>query len=460
MTAEEPFSNEKWQTVFALLTEKLGQTACDSWLSPIVPGSVKNGVLSLYLPTRFLRDYIVRHYADDIADACREIDGGVDSVTFDIGAGPEDVSSAASEKDDAAVAPASPAVRRERPEMLYSTELDPHYTFENFIVGNPNEFAYAAARRIAESRDVPFNPLFLYSSVGMGKTHLMHAIAWHIRTHDPDRKVVYMSAERFQYHFVHSIRTQNTYDFKEQLRSVDVLLVDDVQFLIGKDGTQEEFFHTFNSLTERGSQIVLSADKSPVNLDGIEDRLKTRLAAGVVADIHPMTYELRLLILESKARLMGVPVPQEVLEFLAEKLTTSVRELEGALKRVVYSVQLVGKGTAVTLEQTRFVLKDMLNMLERKVTVEEIQHKVAAHYNIRFGDLQSKRRERPIARPRQVAMYLAKTLTTASLPEIGRKFDRDHTTVIHAVRTVEELMEKDKVFADDVNALRRALSVY
>ena len=457
MTAEEPFSNEKWQAVFALLTEKLGKNVCDSWISPIMPGTVKDGVLSLYLPTRFLRDYIVRHYADEISDSCRESDAGIDSVTFEIGAGPEDRPSPASENDTAAAEPVS-AVRQPGPEMLYSSELDPHYTFENFIVGNPNEFAYAAARRIAESREVAFNPLFLYSSVGMGKTHLMHSIAWYIRTHDPARKVVYMSAEKFQYHFVHSLKMKNTYDFKEQLRSVDVLLIDDVQFLIGKDGTQEEFFHTFNSLTERGSQIVLSADKSPVNLDGIENRLKTRLAAGVVADIHPMTYELRLLILESKARLFGVPVPQEVLEFLAEKLTTSVRELEGALKRVVYNVQLVG-GT-VTLEQTRFILKDLLNLLERKITVEEIQHKVAAHYNIRFSDLQSKRRERPIARPRQVAMYLAKTLTTASLPEIGRKFDRDHTTVIHAVRTVEELMEKDKVFADDVNALRRAFSFY
>ena len=290
----------------------------------------------------------------------------------------------------------------------------------------------------------------------MGKTHLMHAIAWHIRKNDPSRKVIYMSSDKFQYHFVRALKSQNIDNFKDSLRSVDVLMLDDVQFLIGKNGTQEEFFHTFNALIEHGAQIILSADKAPVNLDRIDDRLKTRLASGLVADIHPTTYELRLSILESKAQMLGVPVPQDVIEFLAEKLTTSVRELEGALHRVVANVQLIGG--QVTLEKTRFILKDLLNVLERRVTIEEIQHKVADKYNIRTADILSKRRERPIARPRQIAMYLAKNLTTASLPEIGRKFDRDHTTVIHAVKTVEDMMAQDSLFADEVNSLRRALS--
>lgn len=450
---------EQWREASRLLTERLGEDVFKSWLEPVCAGDLSDdGVLSLYLPTRFLRDWITRNYADDIADCFRKVNPAVRNFDYRVGtpsiaAAKPETSSAASE-----TIPAQTAVLTQSAPLVdsYSTELDPRFTFENFIVGKPNEFAYAAAQSMASSRFVTFNPLFLYSSVGMGKTHLMHAIAWHIRKNDPSRKVIYMSSDKFQYHFVRALKSQNIDNFKDSLRSVDVLMLDDVQFLIGKNGTQEEFFHTFNALIEHGAQIILSADKAPVNLDRIDDRLKTRLASGLVADIHPTTYELRLSILESKAQMLGVPVPQDVIEFLAEKLTTSVRELEGALHRVVANVQLIGG--QVTLEKTRFILKDLLNVLERRVTIEEIQHKVADKYNIRTADILSKRRERPIARPRQIAMYLAKNLTTASLPEIGRKFDRDHTTVIHAVKTVEDMMAQDSLFADEVNSLRRALS--
>lgn len=301
-----------------------------------------------------------------------------------------------------------------------------------------------------------FNPLYLYSGAGLGKTHLMHSIAWYIRDRQPNRKVVYLSAERFMRQFVGALRHKDTYAFKEQFGDVDVLLIDDVQFLIGKDATQIEFFHVFNDLIGRGKQIVLSADKPPVNLDGIEDRLKTRLGSGIVADIHPTTYELRLGILASKADNLGVAFPQEVLEFLAEKITSSVRELEGALLRVAAHVQLMGG--EVTLERARDILRDILNVFERSITIDEIQQKVAEHYNVRTSELMSKRRERSIARPRQVAMYLAKALTTKSLPDIGRAFDRDHTTVIHAVKTIEDLREKDAAFRDETDGLRRALS--
>lgn len=450
---------EQWREASRLLTERLGEDVFKSWLEPVCAGDLSDdGVLSLYLPTRFLRDWITRNYADDIADCFREVNPAVRN--FDYRVGTPSIAAAKPETSSAApeTSSAQTAVLTQSAPLVdsYSTELDPRFTFENFIVGKPNEFAYAAAQSMASSRFVTFNPLFLYSSVGMGKTHLMHAIAWHIRKNDPSRKVIYMSSDKFQYHFVRALKSQNIDNFKDSLRSVDVLMLDDVQFLIGKNGTQEEFFHTFNALIEHGAQIILSADKAPVNLDRIDDRLKTRLASGLVADIHPTTYELRLSILESKAQMLGVPVPQDVIEFLAEKLTTSVRELEGALHRVVANVQLIGG--QVTLEKTRFILKDLLNVLERRVTIEEIQHKVADKYNIRTADILSKRRERPIARPRQIAMYLAKNLTTASLPEIGRKFDRDHTTVIHAVKTVEDMMAQDSLFADEVNSLRRALS--
>ena len=338
-----------------------------------------------------------------------------------------------------------------------SAALDPRFTFDNFVVGAPNEFAYAAARRVAESDDVSFNPLYLYSSAGLGKTHLMHSIAWYIREHNPARRVVYLSAEKFMYLFIRAIRYKDTLSFKEELRNVDVLMIDDVQFLIGKENTQDEFFHTFNALVGSGKQIVLSADKPPVNLEGIEERLKTRLGSGLVADIHPTTYELRLGILESKAQNLGVYVPQDVISFLAEKITASVRELEGALLRVAAHVQLMGG--EVTLERTCDILRDILSVLDRRVTIEEIQRKVAERYNIRLSEMMSKRRERSVVRPRQIAMFLAKNLTTKSLPDIGRAFNRDHTTVLHGIKAVEDLRAEDPAFREETDDLRRMLSV-
>ncbi|HRK96069.1 MAG TPA: chromosomal replication initiator protein DnaA, partial [Rhodospirillales bacterium] len=334
--------------------------------------------------------------------------------------------------------------------------LDSRFTFENFVVGKPNEFAYAAARRVADAGKVSFNPLFLYGGVGLGKTHLMHAIAWHIRRREPSRSVVYLSAEKFLYRFIRALREQNTVDFKAQFRSVDMLMIDDVQFISGKDSTQEEFFHTFNTLVDQGRQIVLSADKSPSDLEGMQERLKSRLSCGLVADIHATTYELRLGILEAKAERLGVEIPRKVMEFLAHRISSNVRELEGALNRVVAHAQLVGRD--ISLETTQEVLHDLLRSNDRRVSIEDIQKRVAEHFNIRVSDMHSARRARSIARPRQVAMYLAKQLTTRSLPEIGRKFGgRDHTTVMHAVRKVEELCTQDAGFAEDLELLRRML---
>ncbi|MBY0510013.1 MAG: chromosomal replication initiator protein DnaA, partial [Rhodospirillaceae bacterium] len=324
------------------------------------------------------------------------------------------------------------------------------------VVGKPNEFAYAAAKRVAESDQVSFNPLFLYGGVGLGKTHLMHAIAHEIRNRTPHRKVVYLSAEKFMYSFVRALRNQDMVSFKEQFRSVDVLMIDDVQFISGKDSTQEEFFHTFNALVDQGRQIVLSADKSPSNLEEIGDRLRSRLSSGLVADLHPTTFELRLGILDAKAEQLGVLVPQKVKEFLAHKITSNVRELEGALTRLVAHVQLVGG--ALTLEAAQDLLQDLLRAHDRRLTMEEIQKRVAEHFKIRISDMSSARRSRAVARPRQVAMYLSKQLTSRSLPEIGRAFGgRDHTTVMHAVRKVEELVKLDTAFAEDVELLTRML---
>ncbi len=339
--------------------------------------------------------------------------------------------------------------------------LDPRFTFENFIVGKPNELAHAAARRVAEScvseaQTVPFNPLFLYGGVGLGKTPLMHAIAWHIRTQHPRRKVIYLSAEKFMYQFIRALRFKDTVAFKDQFRSVDVLMIDDVQFISGKDSTQEEFFHTFNALVDQNRQIIISADKSPSEMEGLEERMRSRLGWGLVADLHPTTYELRLGILQAKAEKLGGQIPAKVLEFLAHKITSNVRELEGALNRITAHAQLVGRG--ITIEMAQEVLHDLLRANDRRVTIDEIQKRVAEHYNIRLADMHSARRARAVARPRQVAMYLCKQLTPRSLPEIGRKFGgRDHTTVMHAVRKIEELRVADRAIAEDVDLLRRML---
>jgi chromosomal replication initiator protein len=284
-----------------------------------------------------------------------------------------------------------------------SAPLDPRFTFENFIVGKPNELAHAAARRVAEAcagqvHTVPFNPLFLYGGVGLGKTHLMHAIAWHVRMQAPSRKVIYLSAEKFMYQFVRALRFRSTMDFKDQFRSVDLLMIDDVQFISGKDSTQEEFFHTFNALVDQNRQIVISADKSPSEMEGLEERMRSRLGWGLVADIHPTTYELRLGILQSKAEQTGICLPQKIMEFLAHKIVSNVRELEGALNRITAQMQLVGRD--ITLESAQDLLHDLVRANERRVTIDEIQKRVAEHFNLKMVDMVSERRARVVARPR------------------------------------------------------------
>jgi chromosomal replication initiator protein len=296
----------------------------------------------------------------------------------------------------------------------------------------------------------------LYGGVGLGKTHLMHAIAWKIRQCHPARKVIYLSAEKFMYQFVRALRYKDMVSFKDQFRAVDVLMIDDVQFISGKDTTQEEFFHTFNALVDKNHQVIVSADKSPSDLENMEERLKSRLGWGLVADIHPTTYELRLGILQAKSAALGVKMPKEVLEFLAFKITSNIRELEGALNRILAHASLVGR--SISLDTTQEVLRDLLRSNDQRLTVEEIQRKVAEYFNIKMSDMVSNRRMQNIARPRQIAMYIAKQLTSKSLPEIGRKFGgRDHTTILHAVRKIQELCADDFDFANDVEILKRSL---
>ncbi len=460
----------QWSRVRHRLQQEVGEVEFRTWLRQISFGGVDGDEVTVHLPTRFLRDWVRGHYADKLNalwqtenKRIRRVDirvGGVGTASTLL-ADSDEAAPAVTGTEVAGAAPRSadrPDTRPEaaRPEM--AAPLDTRFEFDSFVVGKPNEFAYACARRVAERPSSPgFNPLFLYGGVGLGKTHLMHAIGLELSRRDTAPiQVAYMSAEKFMYRFIAAIRSQSTMEFKEQLRSVDVLMVDDLQFLIGKDNTQEEFFHTFNALVDAGKQIVVSADKSPSDLSGLEDRLRTRLGCGMVADLHATTFELRISILEAKAARAEAEVPPKVLEFLAHKITSNVRELEGSLNRLIAHANLFGR--PITLESTQEVLHDILKAHDRRVTIEEIQKRVAEHWNIRLADMSSARRARAVARPRQVAMYLAKQLTSRSLPEIGRKFgNRDHTTVMHAVSRVTELIEQDADFGERVELLRRML---
>ena len=487
---------EQWSRVRSRLRSEVGEAAYRSWLKPLTLAGSRNGRLRLAVPTRFMRDWVASNYADRLSALWCEEDSSVGGIEIVVqpparptpkpGAGllggtSEMPTAEAKQRETqaaqqlsgmqaaragdvsgraAGTAPAADVIA-ESPSASgmrdgISAPLDPRFTFDNFVVGKPNELAYAAARRVAEAPVAPFNPLFLYGGVGLGKTHLMHAIGLHIKKQTPERRIIYLSAEKFMYQFVRALRTKDTMAFKEQFRSVDVLMIDDVQFIGGREATQEEFFHTFNALVDSNRQVIISADKSPSDLEGVEERMRSRLGWGLVADIHPTTYELRLGILQAKAEQTKADVPVKVLEFLAHKITSNVRELEGALNRILAHATLVGR--PITLETTQEVLHDLLRANDRRVTIEEIQKRVSAHFNVRIADMHSARRARAVARPRQVAMYLSKQLTSRSLPEIGRKFGgRDHTTVMHAVRKVEELKATDASFAEDVELLRRML---
>jgi chromosomal replication initiator protein len=450
----EPRIGAQWARVRGVMRAEVGEAAYRSWLKPLTLVDVTRGIARMSVPTSFMRDFVVSHYSERLRQLWAEENPAICGVDIAIQAHVETVRDIVTEQPVvSARVPAAPAGEAD-PDQ--EGDLDPRYTFENFVVGKPNELAYAAARRVADSTTAVYNPLFLYGGVGLGKTHLMHAIAWHIRGKQPRRKVVYISAERFMYQFIRALRFKDTMAFKERYRSVDVLMIDDVQFINNKESTQEEFFHTFNALVDSNRQIVVSADKSPSDLDGMEERLRSRLGWGLVADIHATTYELRVGILQAKAEKLGAAVPAKVIEFLAHKITASVRELEGALNRVVAHAQLIGRD--ITIEMCQEVMHDLLRAHDRRVTIEEIQKRVAEHFNIRVADMHSARRSRTVARPRQIAMYLSKQLTARSLPEIGRKFGgRDHTTVMHAVKKVEELRHGDASFAEDVDLLRRML---
>jgi len=451
-------TQEQWGQLQRKLLGTVGKNNYANWIEPLEFSDISEGVATFHVPTNFLGNYVAQNFGDLILHQLTESGQVVRRVNFRVAA--NSAQRPAVESVPAPLTEAAPVAALST-DQLPGAPLDRRFTFDSFVVGKPNELAHAAARRVAEGGPVTFNPLFLYGGVGLGKTHLMHAIAWELQTKRPDLNVVYLSAEQFMYRFVQALRDRKMMDFKQIFRAVDVLMVDDVQFIAGKDSTQEEFFHTFNALVDGNKQIIISADRAPGEIKDLEDRIKSRLQCGLVVDLHPTDYELRLGILQSKVdayRLQypGLEISNQVLEFLAHRISTNVRVLEGALTRLYAFASLVGR--EITMELTQDCLADVLRASERKITIEEIQRRVSEHYNIRLSDMIGPKRVRSYARPRQVAMYLCKQLTSRSLPEIGRRFGgRDHTTIMHGVRRIEELRIQDGQIAEDIEMLRRTL---
>jgi len=454
---------QAWETIRASLRRSIGVRTFDGWLKPLTLGEcdLASGTLKLVAPSEFMANWATTHFVDHLLQGWRTLLPQVRQVSIV----PASVSERPALFSATPVAAATPTAEAQPgPEatadesgVRCGTPLEARYTFDSFVVGKANEVAYNAARTLAEGGKLVFNPLFLHGGTGLGKTHLMHAIGHEYLARHPGAKVVYMSAEKFMFEFVSAMRAKDTFSFKQRLRAADVLMIDDVQFIAGKESTQEEFFHTMNELISAGRRLVISADRSPQDLDGIESRILSRLSWGLVADVNPADFELRLNILTRKLQNMPqAQVPQDVVMFLARRISANVRELEGALNRVVAYAALSGK--PVDIDFTQATLADILRANQRRVTIDEIQRKVSDHYRIRQAEMSSARRAREVARPRQVAMYLAKQLTPRSLPEIGRRFGgRDHTTVIHAVKQIEKLRQTDAELDADVRLLIRQL---
>ena len=456
-------TKDQWGALQSQLSSTIGENNYKTWIEPMEFHGVEPGGVAVFnVPTNFIGTYVSQNFGDILLAKLSGMDTDVRRLKFQVANA--DTRPAPAQQQPRPAAQAQPAPAAAAPansDLLPGAPLDGRFTFDSFVVGKPNELAHAAAKRVAEGGQVTFNPLFLYGGVGLGKTHLMHAIAWDLRNNRPDLNVLYLSAEQFMYRFVQALRERRMMDFKELFRSVDVLMVDDVQFIAGKDSTQEEFFHTFNALVDQNKQIIISADRAPDEIKDLENRIRSRLQSGLVVDLHPTDYELRLGILQSKVQNYREQYPalqldDGILEFLAHRISTNVRVLEGALTRLFAFASLVGQ--PITMELTQDCLADVLRASDRKISIEEIQRKVAEHYHIRLSDLIGPKRVRNFARPRQVAMYLCKQLTARSLPEIGRRFGgRGHTTVMHGVKRIEELRTQDSQIADDVELLRRAL---
>lgn len=454
-----------WQEIVSQIKASFDETTYNKWLSKIQLHSCDEHQLVIGAPSKFLRDWIRREYLEkrlpnnkNIKEICLEQNPNFKKISIihveQEKKANDNIASKITKNQSQ-----SNVVSISKHDNLFSfgIDLNPKFTFENFITGPCNKLACAVAKVICKIDETLFNendvnPLFLYGGVGFGKTHLAQAIAWHIKENDKKSKVVYISAERFMYQFVKSLRSQSIIDFKEQFRSIDILIIDDLQFISGKDGTQEELFNTLNNLIENNKKIILVCDKSPGDLNDISTKLKSKISSGFIADFKCPSYETRLEILKSKSKNFDFEIPSEVLELIANKINSNVRDLEGALKKI--TANYIFTGEEISVKNTKILLKDLFRTNHNESTVEKIQKITATHFGIKISDLKSSSRVREIARPRQMAMYLSKTLTDKNLPEIGKEFGgKGHATVIHAIKKVEELKESDSTFAAQLKEL-------
>ena len=453
-TLVAPFAREEnlleWNEVLTKFKAIFGNDVYESWIKNINLKKEYNHYVVLSAPTRFVRDWIVSRYADKILEIIRSFKKSIERIEFLIEKNEEDFDKKKFRKDN--------QISLIENSLLNYNRFNTNNSFENFIVGESNELAYTAARKVC-SESSHYNPLFIYSSVGMGKTHLLNAIGLQI---GDSKKVMFISAERFMYHFVRSIKSNDMVKFKDFFRKANVFIIDDIQFVGGKEAMQEEFFHTFNALIEKGSQIIISSDRSPSNLDRIQERIKSRLSGGLVIDIQPPDLNLRMRILKSKFEEIkknfgeNYNLNDDIFKFLASEVTSSIREMVGALNRVLAFSKINTKSPSIF--ECKKILKHFIGCNNKSINVEFIQNIVASHFNLNIQEMLSVRRSRSLARPRQIAMYFAKQHTTNSLPEIGRKFsNRDHTTVIHAVKKIEELIQKDNEIKQSVNEIKKKL---
>ncbi|MBN3039050.1 MAG: chromosomal replication initiator protein DnaA [Candidatus Omnitrophica bacterium] len=437
-----------WSKALKIIEEQHGSEAIETWFRPIKVRSIKDHTLTLEVPNKFFQTWIKEHYLSAIEDSVKSVVQAEEANIELLIVQPDQQSQQQEEK---------PKQRRwffrppSKPQAQGQLELNPRFSFENFVVGPSNRFAHAASLAVAESPARSYNPLFIYGGVGLGKTHLMQAIGMHIQSRNSGLNVTYISSEKFTNQLISAIQHRTTMDFRQNYRNVDVLLIDDIHFIAGKESTQEEFFHTFNALYDAHKQIVLSSDRFPKDIPSLEERLVSRFEWGLVTDIQPPDFETRIAILKKKSEQNGINVPDDVIYFIAEKVKLNIRELEGALVRVAAYSSLTNE--RISLDLSHSVLKDMF-MEEKKVSIDDIQKRVAAYFDIRLLDMKAKKRSRAIVYPRQIAMYLARSLTDYSLPEIGEYFGgRDHTTILHAYEKIEKGIEKDSKLRDLVNKL-------
>lgn len=445
----KPVLHEVWALIRDRLRSEYGEDVFDCWLNSLTLAEQRGTTMRLAAPSLVIRDFIEQNFGARIAAEWRAAEQGISAVEIIVK--PNGRAASAVPMSPIETKPVKPSAAEEAP-----MQLDERFTFERFVAGASNDAALRAALKVAESDRVAFNPLYLFGSVGLGKTHLLQAIGWRMRARHPQRRILYLTADRFRSLFQHALQDRRMMvEFKEQYRSVDLLLIDDLQFVCRPGATQEEFFHTLNALTDNSRQVVAAADRAPAALEGMSDGLRSRLSGGLSVEIHATDQALRLAILTAKAAQLKLAADPRALELLAHRINSSVRELEGMLNNIAWHCEQAG--TALTLDMAEAIMRSHVRDVERKLGIEEIQKKVAEYFKIRLADMRSPRRSLNVVRPRQVAMYLSKQLTTRSLPEIGRMFGRDHTTVMYAVRRVEMLTSTDPVLRGDVDLLRRVL---